>query len=79
LLDSDNEEGWLVSEPFEGAVNLSSLIKNRITNVYLGEKELIAQTKKGNILINWGAKKLIEKPYLSKLNTFGTSDYDSFF
>jgi hypothetical protein len=45
----------------------------------LGEKELIAQTKKGNILINWGAKKLLEKNNISKLNTFGSNDYDSLF
>ena len=55
------------------------MVRNKITNVYLGEKELIAQTKKGNILINWGAKKLVEKNYLSKLNTFGSNDYDRYF
>ncbi len=68
-----------MTEPFEGSINLSNLIRSKISKVYLGEKELIAQTKKGNILINWGAKKLLEKNNLSKLNTFGSNDYESLF
>lgn len=50
-----------MTELFEAPVNLSELVKTKILKIYLGEKQLVANTKTGNILINWGTKKLIDQ------------------
>lgn len=48
-------------------------------NIYLGEKELIALTKKGFLLINWGSKKLLDKSMLVKQVVPAASNFDSLF
>jgi hypothetical protein len=45
----------------------------------LGEKELIARTKKGFYLINWGSKKLLEQHMLLKQNISAVTNFDSLF
>lgn len=58
---------------------MSELTKTTILKIYLGEKELIARTKKGNILVNWGTKKLLDKELLSKQTIAAPFNYDSLF
>ena len=79
LLYLDNGDGWLMTQKFDYPVNLSELIRNKISQIYLGEKELIAYTKKGFYLVNWGSKKLLEPHQLAKQNIFSTSNFDSLF
>lgn len=55
------------------------MVKTKILEIYLGEKELIARTKKGRILINWGSKKLLDNELLSKQVLSASFNYDSLF
>ena len=48
----------MISGIFKNSINVSTYTKKKFKTVFISEKECIAKTKKSDILINWGAKKL---------------------
>jgi hypothetical protein len=50
---------WLIGEPFPSPVNLSALLRRKIERVFLGEKEMIVESKGEFILLNWGSVKAL--------------------
>lgn len=43
--------------------------------MFINEKEVILKTKKGLILINWGAKKLFENESLLKISIYDSKTF----
>jgi alpha-tubulin suppressor-like RCC1 family protein len=75
----DNDEGWLLSEPFDSPINISALIRRKISKIALGEKEMIVEAKKEFFLLNWGSKKLLDASSLTRINTYASCQFDALF
>jgi uncharacterized sodium:solute symporter family permease YidK len=51
---------WFMSNMFEINVNVSVLLGRKVKSVSLSENECIITNKRNPILLNWGAKKIID-------------------
>jgi hypothetical protein len=54
MLDRGN--AWLISDYFEESINLSNVIKLKVNKIFLGNNQIILDTKKGHISVSWGVK-----------------------
>lgn len=58
IIELDNL--WFISNLFATHVNVSCILNKKVREISLSENECIINNKKNPILLNWGAKKILD-------------------